>query len=559
MVERQSSFECKDPGGDLKIENDVYNIIYLVEIFFEFYPEEFKVKKRKKGRPVEYNPKELFKFILWGKNNNKESYRDLEKWEDNCDKTCQLVLNCKRPSKTTINKFKNDYSHLFEKFDQFLIDLGLALGLINGEILYADGTILKAWCNTFKKIYPFEIKYLKEFIQSNVENKELWAKLKKYFLNEDDDDELKEELKEVLNELDYNLNSNGIDLLKISLKTSKDFQKVLERINHMEANITGKNSVSIVDPESRHMVDKKGNMGLNYNYQTVIDNKHGFTVAHYITSNSNDQNEIKKIADMTAQRLGTDNFILCVDNGYWNPDLLKKVHQTNTRVVIPDKADASRKKIKIKNKNKSGKRQEIIEAEKSKNKKTKNKPTRLKKHQFKYIGKIDAFECPKTKIHLTVVKIVGEKGKQKKKYTNDYCKTCEFKPKCTTQHTRIFYEHYDKDLEEIRRFYYSEEGQKIYFQRGHFAESSFAILLESRNFRGIKTRGIENVNMELTFYEIHHNIKKYEKLTTNKFLRLLFHEIKREKEKTGNIDFIFIEKISKKLIIKNGVIKGIRD
>ena len=279
-----------------------------------------------------------------------------------------------------------------KKFDQFLIDLGLALGLINGEILYADGTILKAWCNTFKKIYPFEIKYLKEFIQSNVENKELWAKLKKYFLNEDDDDELKEELKEVLNELDYNLNSNGIDLLKISLKTSKDFQKVLERINHMEANITGKNSVSIVDPESRHMVDKKGNMGLNYNYQTVIDNKHGFTVAHYITSNSNDQNEIKKIADMTAQRLGTDNFILCVDNGYWNPDLLKKVHQTNTRVVIPDKADASRKKIKIKNKNKSGKRQEIIEAEKSKNKKTKNKPTRLKKHQFKYIGKIDAFE-----------------------------------------------------------------------------------------------------------------------------------------------------------------------
>ena len=51
----------------------------------------------------------------------------------------------------------------------------------------------------------------------------------------------------------------------------------------------GEHSISTTDPESRHMPDKKGKMGLNYNYQTVTDNKYGFRLAHYITNNTNDQ------------------------------------------------------------------------------------------------------------------------------------------------------------------------------------------------------------------------------------------------------------------------------
>ena len=74
-------------------------------------------------------------------------------------------------------------------------------------------------------------------------------------------------------------------LLKLSLISSKIFEKVMERIKLMEENITGENSISINDPESRHMVDKKGKMGLNYNYQTVTDNKYGFRLVHYITNN----------------------------------------------------------------------------------------------------------------------------------------------------------------------------------------------------------------------------------------------------------------------------------
>ena len=33
----------------------------------------------------------------------------------------------------------------------------MAIELIDGKIVYGDGTILKAWFNTFKRRYPYEI------------------------------------------------------------------------------------------------------------------------------------------------------------------------------------------------------------------------------------------------------------------------------------------------------------------------------------------------------------------------------------------------------------------
>ena len=558
MVERQYCFELKEVGANLDKEHEVFNLMYLIDLFEQFYPNEFHIKKAKKGRPIKYNPKELLTFLFWAKNNKRESCRDLEKWCENNDETCQLVLKCEKPSKTQLNRFKNNHMELIDKFDQFLIDFAMAIELIDGKIVYGDGTILKAWCNSFKKMYPYEINYLKKFLNNNASNTELWSKLKRYFIKEDDDEKLKEELKEILNEFNYNLNSSGIHLLKLSLISSRNFKKVIGRIRLMEENITGENSISIIDPESRHMPDKKGKMGLNYNYQTVTDNKYGFRLVHYITNNTNDQKEVKRLADMTTERIHTDNFIICVDNGYWNPDQLKEILKSNTQVVIPDDTDASRKKQKIQNKNRSGKRQKQVNKEEKQKNKGKNKPKRIKKYQFKYIGKIDAFECPKTKKLFHVVDIVTLTGVKKKKYTCDYCISCKYKSECTSQYRRIFYEHYDENMEEIRRFYYSDEGQEIYFQRGHFAESSFAILLESRNFRGIKTKGLKKANDELTISEIHHNIKKLEKHTTNKFLKLILNKVKKYKKENQIIDFFCIEKFKGKFIMQNDVITGIR-
>ena len=339
MSEIQSCLEFKKVGANLDKNHPVFNLIYLVELFFLFFDEESLRKNKNSTKSSKYTLKELLTFVLWGRENNKLSSRELADWCNNNDETCKLVLNSKKPSKSTINNFLNEYAFLFDLFDQFLVDFAMALGLISAEILYGDGTILKAWCNGFKKMYPYEIRYLKEFLLANSSNEELWFKLKRYFIHEDDDEKLKEELTDILNELKYNLNAHGLHLLKLGLKSSKDFNKILERIKLMEKNIDGENSISIIDPESRHMPDKDGKMGLNYNYQTVTDNKYGFRVAHYLTNSSNDEKELYNMVKLTTERIHSDNYILCVDYGYWNPELLKKQMQPEKRKKYKIKID----------------------------------------------------------------------------------------------------------------------------------------------------------------------------------------------------------------------------
>ena len=86
-------------------------------------------------------------------------------------------------------------------------------------------------------------------------------------------------------------------ITKFSVLTDKRTEKTLQRLEKMIDNIDGENSVSITDPESKRMEDKKGIMGLNYNYQVGIDSKFEFIIGNYVTQNPNDQNELLTIVN----------------------------------------------------------------------------------------------------------------------------------------------------------------------------------------------------------------------------------------------------------------------
>ena len=85
------------------------------------------------------------------------------------------------------------------------------------------------------------------------------------------------------------LNNHAFTLLKNAVLSDKRVNKILKRLESMRKNIHNQNSISIIDPDSRHMEDKKGKIGLNYNYQVGIDSRFGFMIDNYITQNPNDQ------------------------------------------------------------------------------------------------------------------------------------------------------------------------------------------------------------------------------------------------------------------------------
>lgn len=536
----QTCFILKEVGSNLDKNHIVFTVKILFEIFKEIRPELFKKdKKTRTGPKRTYNTDEMLPFISFGHIMEITSCRKLENWWKNNDESCQFLLNCKKPSKTTINDFTNNKMYLIDEFDKFLMEFGIKTGLIEGNLIYADGTVLKGYCNPHNKMYPDQIKYLKKFILKHYKEfknntGDLWIKLHEFFYN----DKYQDELKDLYKKLKKTINSFGIHLLKLSLKDHKSLKRVLKRIKEMEANISGKNSISTVDPETRHMDDKKRISGLNYNYQQAIDDKCGMIVTHYITQHPNDQLESIEIVNRLQRILNKKEFTLVVDHGYWHIKTLHRVHRTPTKLIIPNRTEAMRRNAKQREKN------EIRFDERN------AKKQRFKKYNFKYLPKEDAYLCP-AGIKLTRKDNSITKKGIKKRYNAKECEKCRYLAKCSKkEYRREITDTFDPILDKIKKEYYTEYGQTAYSGRGSHAEGGFAILLESRNFRGIKTKGVKKANNEMTRTTITHNIKKIHKHINNKTLNKILNEIKKEKQKQ-EINMNIFDKWINNYIIEN--------
>ena len=97
---------------------------------------------------------------------------------------------------------------------------------MSGEIVYHDGTILKAFCNNFKKLYANQLYYLRDFIlehRHETDRNGLWFKMERYFIN----GEFEEEIKPVLDDLKKDIRGGGIYLLKFVFKQKKWVEKRL--------------------------------------------------------------------------------------------------------------------------------------------------------------------------------------------------------------------------------------------------------------------------------------------------------------------------------------------
>lgn len=143
------------------------------------------------------------------------------------------------------------------------------------------------------------------------------------------------------------MHASGIYMLESIFKRKNSLKKVLLKIKHMEENVKGNQPISIVDPETHHILDKNNKWGFNYNFQAGVDDKYGMIVVHYITQSANDKKELLITVKELNERLHNDKYVIVVDHGYWHLKSLKKIYNSPTIIIIPDRASATRKKEKI--------------------------------------------------------------------------------------------------------------------------------------------------------------------------------------------------------------------
>lgn len=169
----------------------------------------------------------------------------------------------------------------------------------------------------------------------------------------------------------------------------------------------------------------------------------------------------------------------------------------------------------------------------------------------------DIYICPNGAV-LKRMNNNKQNGIEYKVYGTNDCFTCPDQKKCATESKRKIKDRCESEINEIKKIYYSEWGQKIYSGRGSNAEGNFGTLFESRNFRGIKTRGTKRANDELTQYTITHNIKKIHKHTTVNVLKTILNLIKQEKTKRRNVDMSIIDELIKNFVIENEIIVDLK-
>lgn len=548
-MERQCYWRCDDPSQNIKEAGLFFTIYYLFRIFKELNPRLFK--KQYNGRPRIYTPDIMLPFVCWGHMNDIISCRNLEKWWSRNDDTCNIFLNCKKPGKSSINEFLNDFSELIDLFDIFIVEFGLKTGLMNGDIQYEDGTFLKGYCNEFKKLYKNQLYFLKDFITEHSSNQTedgSWFKMKKYFENE----EYVDEVEPIIKKLKKEVHSNGIYLLKKSLNGSDALREVLMRIEHMEENINGNNPISIIDPDARNMKDKDGIWGFNYNYQLAVDGKFGLITAHYITQSSNDRKEALRMVGILNEILGTDEYVLCVDNGYWHIESLHKMHTLPTEIVIPDTTSASKTKAELRKEYNPSyyryKSDEELEKEK------------FKPYNFFYDEENDVYIGPYGCILTRNENTRAREGVKYRVYSTKECKSCPYNQVCTTKskNKKEISVRDDGVLDNIKSVYRSPWGQEIYKGRAPNAEGAFAALQESRNFRGIKTRGVKRVNDELTLTAITHNVKKIDEHMNVNVLKTILNEIKKAKKACGRVDMGIFDNWKDKFTFNEDVIVDLK-
>ena len=105
----------------------------------------------------------------------------------NNDESLNYILKDKKPSKSTISKFKNDYELMIVEFFYFIVYIGLKLDLIGNEVIGIDGTFIQANAGINNRASRKELELMEKTLKNLTEKQQ--KELKNFF------DEAKKEKK----------------------------------------------------------------------------------------------------------------------------------------------------------------------------------------------------------------------------------------------------------------------------------------------------------------------------------------------------------------------------
>jgi len=264
-----------------------------------------------------YNPKAMLKLLVYGYSYGTKSSRKLER-ETYHNMSFIWLMGGLKPDHKTIAEFRRKNKGALKKVLRQCARLCIKLDLIAGNVLFVDGTKIRANAS------------------SSQTHEKAWY--------EEQLKEIDRRIEELMQECE------AVDQQEEHLGSFVAMDKELAKTEKLKSTIEGvlaefketeRKKINQTDPDCANMRSIQGKHA-SYNVQSVVDDKNGLIVHAEVVNDATDQNQFARQVEQAHEVLEKPCETACADAGYADTEELEKIDDQGIKVVVPSQRQALR-------------------------------------------------------------------------------------------------------------------------------------------------------------------------------------------------------------------------
>ena len=405
---------------------------------------------------AEYDPRSMLKLLVYGYSYGVKSSRKLER---ECYHNISFIwlMGGLKPDHKTIAEFRRRNKKTLKKVLRHCAQVCIKLKLIVGNILFVDGTKIRA-----------------NAARHQTHDRGYYEKLLS------DIDRRIEQLLEECESIDDQEQGIGsyVTMDKELAKTQDLKSRIKGVLDTFKANEREK--VNQTDLDCAIMNSVQGSHA-SYNVQSVVDDSHGLIVHAEAVNDTSDVNQFARQIEQANDLFEKPCDAACADAGYADTDELEKIDGQGIKVIVPSQ------------------RQALHEEE-----------SPFSKSHFTYDKEQDCYFCPEG--HR-----LGYEGTEKKRGMRLYritseklCLSCRHYGQCTTSKSgrRIKRLHNEEIKQRLEAQYQEAASQEIYARRKTRVEHPFGHIKRNLKTDAFLLRGRDGVQAETSLLATCFNVAR---------------------------------------------------
>ncbi len=392
----------------------------------------------------QYDPKAMLKLLVYGYSYGIKSSRKLER-ESHHNLSFIWLTGGLKPDHKTIAEFRRNNKQALKKVLKQCVRVCMKLDLIAGNVLFVDGTKLRANASRSQTHDRAYYEQLLSQVDCRVE-------------------QLLEDCERVDQQEEGLGSSVAMDKeLAQSERLKEKIQQALEACKE-----SGQELINLTDPDCALMHSVQGNHA-SYNVQSVVDDQHGLIVHAQAVRETSDVNQFAQQIDQAQEVLNKPCEVACADAGYADTEELKKIDEQGIKVVVPSQRQALREE-----------------------------EGPFSKSHFTYDKEQDCYECPEGH-RLSYAGTDIRSGKRHYQITNkELCQQCVHYGQCTSakRGRKIIRLELEEVKEKLETQYQEGTSQEIYARRKARVEHPFGHIKRNLKTDAFLMRGRDGVEAE---------------------------------------------------------------